>query len=494
MKKHVAMGCLTLLMAASAFAAKPGGSAKRELTYPGLPGITYVSDSDGLLSEVRMGGKQIVSYDWSEEPYAVPARFFNRWSIDTSVMPDGSGTQQVIDPAGRQNGSSVILAHARQLGRPTMLLDALAADLGLAPGWEAGQDVISVNDVRLQANGKTINIKFHSVGQGVRVGESEGTAVLWDLDLPLGLKGMLGQIVPSRLIVTSSGSVHLAADSRTMGAFDGIWTNDPSGERITLRKQLDALATPAVRTAASPVTITAAAAAGTSAIHTRETGVHAEMMWVCGMTMYWISWTDSAGNWYYETRYSPTYCDSGGGGGCLVSGLDQSASSVHPVTALFCGGDSGGGGGSNNQISDVVFQAALNNAKGDATAKLQSAQCQAVIRNNKNAAGISLWTVMSSYAYDPGTYLNSQVTFVRGDGVLDTARLIYPCSVSGELAWVVVPGVHTVNVCGELSTVTSGKAGATLIHEMLHTLGLPENAPDMSSQQITDMVKNACGE
>src|SRR5882672_351674 len=150
MKKQIATGFLTLLIAASALAAKPGGTSTRELTYAGLPAITYVSDSDGLLSEVRMGGKQIVSYDSSEEPYAVPVRFFNRWSINTSVMPDGSGSQQVIDPAGRQNGSSVIFAHARQLGRPTMLLDVLAADLGLAPGWEAGQDVTSANDVQLR--------------------------------------------------------------------------------------------------------------------------------------------------------------------------------------------------------------------------------------------------------------------------------------------------------------------------------------------------------
>jgi hypothetical protein len=101
MEKQIATGFLTLLVAASALAAKPGGAATRELTYAGLPAITYVSDSDGLLTEVRMGGKQIVSYDWSQEPYAVPVRFFSHWSINTSVMPDGSGTQQVIDPSGR---------------------------------------------------------------------------------------------------------------------------------------------------------------------------------------------------------------------------------------------------------------------------------------------------------------------------------------------------------------------------------------------------------
>ena len=217
MRKQVVTGFLTLFVAAAAHAAKPGGTATRELAYAGLPVITYVSDSDGLLSEVRMGGKQIVSYDWSEEPYAVPVRFFSRWSINTSVMPDGSATQEVI-ASGTQRAAGVILAHAHELGRSPILLDALAAELGLAPGWQGGQEITSPDAAQLYANGKTISIKFHGVGPGMRVAESEGRAILWDLDLPLGIKGRLGQILPSRLIVTSSGVVHLAADSRVVGA------------------------------------------------------------------------------------------------------------------------------------------------------------------------------------------------------------------------------------------------------------------------------------
>jgi hypothetical protein len=257
-----------------------------------------------------MGAKQIVSYDWAEEPYSVPVRFFNRWSFNTSVMPDGSGTQQVVDLAQKQGGSGVILAHARQLGRPTMLLDALAADLALAPGWEAGQDVISANEVRLRANGKTMNIKFHSVGQGVRVGESEGKAILWDLDLPLGLKGLLGQIVPSRLIVTSTGTVQLAAYDRVIGAIDGIWTSDAGGNSATFRKQLDTSGAHAMshgrRTDAATTDEDWMPSVNT------DTEVHAEMMWLCGMSQYWYSWTDGI-NWFYETRYQPTYCASGDG-------------------------------------------------------------------------------------------------------------------------------------------------------------------------------------
>lgn len=222
MNQHIAAACLAVLIASSALAAKPAGPATRQLMYPGLPTITYLSDGGGRLTDVSVGERPVVSYDWSEEPYHVPLRFVNRWSIDTSVMPDGSGTQQMIDPAGGQHASGVVLAHARELARSTMLLDALATDLGLAPGWQEGQQVTSANDVQLRVDGKTISIKYHSVGQGVRVGESEGKATLWDLDLPLGVTGRLGQIVPSRLIVTSSGAVQLAADTPVVGAFDGI--------------------------------------------------------------------------------------------------------------------------------------------------------------------------------------------------------------------------------------------------------------------------------
>jgi hypothetical protein len=443
-----------------------------------------------------MGGKQIVSYDWSEEPYAIPVRFFNRWSINTSVMPDDSGTQQVIDPSGTQRGAAVVPPHARLLGRPTVLLDTLAADLGLAPGWEDGQVVTSANDVQLQANGKTINIKFHSVGQGIRVGESDGKAILWDLDLPLGLKGLLGQIVPSRLIVTSTGSVHLAADSRTIGAFDGLWTNDPAGGRITLRKQLDTSAAQATSKVASHVTMTDAAAADTDGIPATSADVHAEMRWICGMSEYWYMVWDGT-SMYWENYYVPTYCDDSGGGGvggCSVSGLDPRSMSGRPVTGLFCGGDSGGGGGttSNNQIVDILLHAAVDDGKLNAIAKLQTAQCQSMIKMLHNAAGIPLWDVMSSYAANPGTYIDTQITFVKGDGVIDIGTGLITCNY-GRLAWTAAPGVHTVDVCGSFSGLSTGMRGVTLIHEMLHTIGLPEKPPDYTTEQIQQMVVDWCG-
>jgi hypothetical protein len=33
--------------------------------YAGLPTITYVTDSDGQVTEVTVAGKRIISYDWT---------------------------------------------------------------------------------------------------------------------------------------------------------------------------------------------------------------------------------------------------------------------------------------------------------------------------------------------------------------------------------------------------------------------------------------------
>src|SRR5205807_7161380 len=132
------------------------------------------------------------------------------------------------------------------------------------------------------------------------------------------------------------------------------------------------------------------------------------------------------------------------------------------------GGPGGGTGiGSNNQIADPTLHAAVDDGKGNAMAKLQSAQCQQMIRMNKNAAGISLWTVLTSYSPDPGTYLDTQITFVKGDGTFDIASNLVPCNYD-RLAWTSVPGVHTVDICGSFKNLSTAMRGVTVIHEMLH--------------------------
>jgi hypothetical protein len=58
------------------------------------------------------------------------------------------------------------------------------------------------------------------------------------------------------------------------------------------------------------------------------------------------------------------------------------------------------------------------------------------------------------------------------------------------------PFSSTVHICPGFNNAPEGLAANYLIHEMLHSLGLPENPPTAgakSSSQINDMVRAACG-
>lgn len=290
MKKRVLMGCLGVLLAATVFAAKPGRAVTRQLTCSGLPTITYVSDDSGRVTEVSMAGKPIISYDWAMAPYAVPMRFFNRWTVITSVLPDGSASQQVIDSHGAQRASGTVLAHGRQFPHPAVVLDAFATDLGLSGEWQQGMETTSSGEVRLPANGKTVSLRYRSTGEGVRVAEADGMPVLWDIDLPLGADGRLGQLVPSRLIVTSTGAVQLAADIPFIDGIESIWTNDASGSHVSFQ-------TPRAE----------------ATVHGAGLGPHAEMMVVCGYTEFDSCW-DYAGGSVCNADVYLYYCDNGGGG------------------------------------------------------------------------------------------------------------------------------------------------------------------------------------
>jgi hypothetical protein len=113
MMKRVLIGCLAAFVAAAAFAGKPEKGATRQLTYAGLPTITFTSNSDGQVTVVSTAGRQIISYDWTASPYRVPVRFFDQWVVTTSVLPDGSAAQDVVDSQGARRSFSAILANGR---------------------------------------------------------------------------------------------------------------------------------------------------------------------------------------------------------------------------------------------------------------------------------------------------------------------------------------------------------------------------------------------
>jgi hypothetical protein len=95
---------------------------------------------------------------------------------------------------------------------------------------------------------------------------------------------------------------------------------------------------------------------------------------------------------------------------------------------------------------------------------------------------------------DPGTYINSGIGFYYGQTKMDSYGNV-PCSSGYRYAWTITSRT-SVQVCDHYTALEgqTGMEGNVLIHEMLHTLGLPEGGQGQyTNQQITDLVTNACG-
>jgi hypothetical protein len=162
------------------------------------------------------------------------------------------------------------------------------------------------------------------------------------------------------------------------------------------------------------------------------------------------------------------------------------------------GGSAGGGGGGgasypSNTVTGTVglkVGAGITNAK----QKLANGPCNGLLDTMSNSSGQTLRSVMNSRGTsDPGLYLSSGsgMAFYGGQTHADAQGSV-PCD-SPTYAWTNTNSTQ-VWVCDRFGTLSTGMAGVIVIHEMLHTLGLPEGGQgQMTSQQITDAVSNACG-
>ena len=120
-----------------------------------------------------------------------------------------------------------------------------------------------------------------------------------------------------------------------------------------------------------------------------------------------------------------------------------------------------------------------------ASARLADGECSKIFTDFEDGNGRSLADRLSAVAVDGHAYLR-MVIFI------DDSR--HRRCGSGVLAFT-VPGSRVVRVCaGELQRIHGQQPEyvvASLIHEILHTLGLGENPP--SSREITERVLARCG-
>jgi hypothetical protein len=135
------------------------------------------------------------------------------------------------------------------------------------------------------------------------------------------------------------------------------------------------------------------------------------------------------------------------------------------------------------RLADTIEGGTLRKALVSATQRLARRECQTIFSEFRDESGRTLADVLTGLRVDAPRFL-TWLSF------RDAPREY--CD-GGRLA-VTTPGSRAVFVCGR-SFERSWRenalyADATLIHEMLHSLGLGENPP--SSRDITDRVLLHC--
>jgi hypothetical protein len=128
---------------------------------------------------------------------------------------------------------------------------------------------------------------------------------------------------------------------------------------------------------------------------------------------------------------------------------------------------------------------ALKRALAGADRLLAEPGCQEVLTDFRNASGRTLKEVLDGSDVSARGYLR-WIVFSDGRG-------LKACSGKATLA-VTEPGSRVIFICPtafvEAVSGNPEEAEATLIHEMLHSLGLGENPP--GSRQITERVQARC--
>jgi hypothetical protein len=135
----------------------------------------------------------------------------------------------------------------------------------------------------------------------------------------------------------------------------------------------------------------------------------------------------------------------------------------------------------NNEVAQAVTRALAG-----ADRLLAEPACQEVLTDFRDASGRTLKEVLDASDVSARGYLR-WIVFSDGRG-------LKACSSKASLA-VTEPGSRVVFICPtafvEVMSGSPEEAEATLIHEMLHSLGLGENPP--RSREITERVRVRCG-
>lgn len=136
-------------------------------------------------------------------------------------------------------------------------------------------------------------------------------------------------------------------------------------------------------------------------------------------------------------------------------------------------------------IDDVYVRDAAKGALKRASERLEASKCQSLLVEFLDEQGRPLAEGLTTLGVTLQNYLRLLI-FMDGE-------LRPQCRQHGVLAFTAT-GSRIVHLCGQAfkhrSRANAQEASATIIHELLHSLGLGENPP--SPRHITDRVQRLC--
>jgi hypothetical protein len=408
----------------------------------------------------------------------------------------GNGMKLAVSKQGHQHYSQALSAPGveKPLARrsfsaatrrtPTLVvLDAVARDLGLIGDWQ------SQTTAELSTTGSLVTVRNRAgapILYVVRAGadsigfDLQGNALFYDLaaDIHSGLatdtetKVDEFTFVPDHIILTRDGRLGAYVSTPAPNGIASFWSEHDASGNVVYAYSFGNMTRGTVQTNRNTETSDANRPRGRLRPET--------------LTMY-CTWT-------VVTTESCYYDGAGISLGCSGS-TDHYEQSCWSDGATGGGGSGGGGGGaaSNHVTGNAALSLKVNAGIGNASTKLSTAPCSALLSSLSTTGGQPLLSVMQARGTTSAPYyLQNLVNFGDGTGKAAPDGQV-PCSM-GNYAWVNPPGNPVINVCSAYANLTAGMAGVIAIHEMLHTLGLPEGGQgQMTSSQITTMVGNACG-
>lgn len=468
---------------------------------PGLPAIKVTPDANGRTADIATHPEITISDDGEIESYAVP-----RWSTlpapatVATFAYDAAGhlTQATLngglllqlaapDSAGVVHqtlfgSTGNVLAEGSAVGKDSGVrivpaqLDAVAAEFGLGGDWADALTFQSTSDGHVttayDANGQAV---LYMVNCGpYRVGFStDGTALFYDIEpnYESAVEGTvevapeLAGVAPNHIIVTASGRTGFYLDRPADGALYSAWNEVDAAGNVT--QPFAVLNVPPAQSRRTQI------ATDGRRLIPRTNFLRHYTSQVCVNGYCWIrTWTE--------------WIEDAPGGGSSGSG------NIPPGR----GGTTAAKPG-NQIIGYPILRATLDRGLQTAVDKLKNSQCQALLNQptaeamvNPNTTGNkTLLATMQSRGYnDPSIYLTRGLTYVAGT----TPK---QCPGGNDTKASTTVGGSVVAICPAFGNANNHMAAVYLIHEMLHTLGLPE-APTSgakTSGQITSEVTAACG-